>query len=184
MRRFTKLRNGKYVDVNTGEVFSYDFVISLLQSEKKTVTDLVDSELTEIRKENGVLTKKDTHHMNWNNESGNPKLFTKSYKVLQRELIRIMNVNEMALVFIFSSHLETETNRIIYDGGKDITNEYLAKMMKKSTRSVINTINSLEQKDIIAKVSSGRGRKLYLNPHIAFDGKHISKETLEIFNIV
>lgn len=172
--------NEGVVNTETGEFF--DNYSEFKNSQDNTIKD-IRNETQFVKQTFGVQDKKDTHYLGWNNNKGNPTYFTKSYKTFQREIMKDMTANEMAMVFILMAHTESETNRLIIESGKDITNKYLANLLDFTNRTVVNIINELTKKNIVAKVGNGRGRKLYLNPFIAFDGRDIEKETLDIFGI-
>lgn len=182
MKRFKKTKLGGYVDTITGEILHYEQVIQILKEEKRKTSNLIDCELEQIQIENGDFQKKDTHRFSWNNNSGNPTLFVKSYKMFGREVKKNMSINEKALTFTLIDYLETETNRVIIDGDNP-TNKQIGDLVGLKNTAVSNTISSLKKKNIIQTKGRGKGRQIYINPLLVFDGKHVEMETLKLFNL-
>lgn len=181
MRRFIRLQDGRYADKETGQVLVYKSAIKELTKEKETSSDLVASEIREIKKANGITDKKETHQLNWNNNNGNPTLFSKSYKVFGREVKQNMDIAERGFLYTIIDYLETETNRIVIQD-KAPTNAELAKITGVSIPTISRMISSLKEQGLIKTTGSGMGREIYLNPYVAFDGKDIDKKTLDLFD--
>lgn len=181
MKRFKKIKLGGYVDTITGEILRYEQVIQILKEEKRKTSSLIDCELEQIQIENGIFQKKDTHRFNWNNTRGNPTFFYKGYKMFQKEVSENMSLNEIGLLTVLTMNLETETNRVVI-GGKLPSNKKLCDITGVSNKTLKNILASLRSKKLIATKGRGLGREIYVNPYWAFDGKDISKKTLDLFN--
>ena len=116
--------DGTYVDITTDKIIgSKEEVMLLLKQEE----ELLRSE-KELLKE----SEKNKLCLNWNTNDVNnsPKLFSKSYKAFQREVFSKMSVNEIALMAIFTMHLESGTNRVVVNG-KNPSNKVLEKLLSK-----------------------------------------------------
>lgn len=165
--------NNEIININTGSILTFDE----FKAEASSNIKILEDNIRNIGKFHGVVNKYDTHLLGWNKSKGFMKVFYK----FRREVGDNMGIYERAFMNYFIDNLEWETNRVVVDGGKDITNKDIANNLKVGINTINKTLNTLEEIRLIRRVGNRSGRKIFVNPNYAIKGKDIRKDVVELF---
>lgn len=151
------------ININTGEIVTN---IAVLKQYKKI------KQMEANEKSDYILTP-------WETSSKFTKLYHDNIKLL----FDIKNVGIRMLFLWLCSNLEQSTN-IVKINHISPLNDDICKTLKISERSLKTYLKYLEDNRYIVREGRGKGRLIYVNPLIAFNGKFITKETYRIFKDV
>jgi DNA-binding MarR family transcriptional regulator len=116
------------------------------------------------------------YHNNWNKRHK----FTKFYQVDSRLLNQEISIQAKGLLFVLMSYLAKSTNEVIINGNRP-TNSDLAKLTGVSRATIKRVLSELEECNAIKRLEETKKRAILVNPHICFNGKNISKFTINQF---
>jgi hypothetical protein len=109
--------------------------------------------------------------------------FNKVFRVDMRWLLENVDLTEREQLFLFrfENYLHFPSNSVLVKGSHPTIEEMATMMNIKSDKVVRNTINSLEEKDIIKTEQIGNRRVIYFNPFLISTGGIIEVETYSKF---
>jgi hypothetical protein len=182
MPRYFITENNEILDTSTGEVISLDEIkrakeekvakeLSNIRSELKSLNIHSDLVLIKQRGENYPCVKVKPNHY-----------FQKVFRVEVRELMKRKELSKNARMFIgtLQTFLYFPTNAVIVDGHNP-TSEELIDLLDVGRSTYFNTLQELEEKEIIKRVKRNGDIVIYFNPFLFSAGGVVDKETLEMF---
>lgn len=176
--------DGRFVDVITGEIIKPE---SLRKSIERQSIDIfreamvtlqhagINSTLRMIKTRKGAI-----HYCVKIKEN---YTFNKVFRVDMRWLLENVDLTEREQLFMFrfEHYLHFPSNSIVVNGNHPTVEDMMKMMKLKSDKVVRNTINSLEQKQIIKTEQIGNRRIIYFNPFLISTGGIIDIDTYTKF---
>lgn len=111
---------------------------------------------------------------NWRNKEQFIKLYQKQ--------LPVVSLDAMGLFYFLILHAAPVTNEVLINKTPP-TNEYFEKFFQTGKRKIIYLLDELEEKKMIVRDNMMKGRKIYVNPDYAFNGRNLSYSTYLSFAI-
>jgi hypothetical protein len=191
--QFELLQSGHFIFLSTGEMFTqaeYDkYIKGSIEQYKVEMFKSINEETESIGIENeqriiNNRSQKKTKKLNTRHHYDRGGNFLITYKDSLEELIDMkLNTNEKLVYYVLRDFVQYPTNCLVIKDHIPTIQE-LEPLVGLSNRSIVDALQTLDDKGLIKRKQYGHRKAIYFNPYYYASGKDLEIEVLQMFELL